>query len=521
MEVEVVADRARISGVEAGVAAGLVPAAESEPDSVTLSGTDAGVEPAEEPEEAPVAPATGEVSALHELPDWTDPPTMQVPQVLLDLEDGSAADGDRLERPAQGGPVWKEHLDDWNVGDSVLADLAGSGLGVAASEVSSADDPFAYDFLDLGDDASGAVRLPSPPTQPTSPAPVSESARDLGAPPAEERGPGTELGGSAFADDDVAPDGFSPARRPRRRAAHRARPERAHSERPTLAARIAAGPDTASKARGGRNPVVATMTGIAIAAVTLFCFAAGPPAVVALVAVIGTLAVAELFGALRHAGYRPATLIGLVATPVIVVAAYLRGPVAIPVVFAAVVMLTMLWYLLGVTRREPVVNIAVTVLAFGWVGVLGSFSGLLVDPHMFPGRHGVALLLGAIIAAVGYDIGGYAIGSWLGRHKLAPAVSPNKTWEGLFGGSAVALVASVAIVSQIHPWDVMSALGLGIVVALMAPIGDLAESLVKRDLGVKDMGSILPGHGGVLDRIDALLFVLPVAYYVVRLAHIG
>jgi phosphatidate cytidylyltransferase len=130
-------------------------------------------------------------------------------------------------------------------------------------------------------------------------------------------------------------------------------------------------------------------------------------------------------------------------------------------------------------------------------------------------------MLGAMIAAVGYDIGGYAVGSRFGRHNLAPAVSPNKSWEGLIGGCVVAIGASAGITSLIHPWHLSTAVALGCIVAVVAPFGDLVESMIKRDLGVKDMGSLLPGHGGMLDRIDALLFVLPAAYYFVRLAHIG
>jgi phosphatidate cytidylyltransferase len=163
----------------------------------------------------------------------------------------------------------------------------------------------------------------------------------------------------------------------------------------------------------------------------------------------------------------------------------------------------------------------VTVLAFGWTGVLAAFAGLLVDPRIFPNRHGIAFMLGAIIAAAGYDIGGYVVGSRFGRHSLAPSVSPNKTWEGLVGGCAVAIGASAGITSQIHPWRVSTAFVLGLIVAVVAPCGDLVESMIKRDLGVKDMGSLLPGHGGMLDRIDALLFVLPAAYCFVRLAHVG
>ncbi len=152
---------------------------------------------------------------------------------------------------------------------------------------------------------------------------------------------------------------------------------------------------------------------------------------------------------------------------------------------------------------------------------MGSYAALLLAPSEFPDRHGIAFFLGAIIATIGADIGALAIGSWLGRHQLAPTVSPNKTWEGLIGGAVVAVALSAAITGQVHPWTVPKAALLGLVVAVVAPLGDLCESLVKRDLGLKDMGSILPGHGGVLDRVDALVFVLPTTFYLVRVLNLG
>jgi len=113
------------------------------------------------------------------------------------------------------------------------------------------------------------------------------------------------------------------------------------------------------------------------------------------------------------------------------------------------------------------------------------------------------------------------IGRIVGRTPLS-AVSPNKTMEGLIGGMAVAFGVAVLIVGRITPFgqdpgDLGSAFVLGVVAALAAPLGDLCESMLKRDLGVKDMGSMLPGHGGLLDRFDALLFVLPATYFTARL----
>ena len=121
------------------------------------------------------------------------------------------------------------------------------------------------------------------------------------------------------------------------------------------------------------------------------------------------------------------------------------------------------------------------------------------------------------IATVAHDVGAFAVGSRLGRTPLAPSISPNKTWEGVMGASTATLIACLLIVRAIHPWNVGRAFALALVVSVVAPIGDLCESMLKRDLGVKDIGWVLPGHGGFLDRIDALLFVVPATYYLVRL----
>ena len=181
----------------------------------------------------------------------------------------------------------------------------------------------------------------------------------------------------------------------------------------------------------------------------------------------------------------------------------------------------MVWYLVGAERGSPVAGISATVLGFAWVGLLGSFAGLLLAPSQYPNRHGVAFMLGAAVATVAADVGALVIGGWRGRHPLAPHVSPHKTWEGLVGGTVFAIVASAAITGSVHPWTPAKAAVLGLVVAVLAPVGDLCESLIKRDLGLKDMGSLLPGHGGILDRVDGLLFVLPATYYLVRVLHLG
>ena len=537
---EPVTGRVRIAGVEAGVAAGLVPPAEaaaragSEPLELVSGSTRAN-------EASMPYPLASVALPGYDLPDWTDPPTLQVPRVILDLEQEAAERGGP-PTPPRGGPVWRERQEDWDDTDAILGHLASAGPSVTDYEESSSDDPFAYDFLNLDDDSSwmaredtsdrakAAARAPVAPAPAEPPKPVPQALVKPAVSSAEPSTahhavPETRLATGPRRRRHKARAGlptFGKRPSPSARAEPAPQPSaETTSSRNRHPARAEAAPQPQVASASSRNPVVATLTGVVLAAVLLLSFKAGPPAVLALVAAAVTLAAAELFNSLRLGGYRPATLLGLVGVPAVIVGAYFRGPTAVLVGFVIFVVASMIWYLAGFTRRSPLVNLSVTVLAFSWTGVLAAFAGLLVDPRIFPDRHGIAFMLGAVIAAVGYDIGGYVIGSRFGRHPLAPSVSPNKTWEGLIGGCAIAIAASAAITSRIHPWHVSTAIWLGLIVAVVAPCGDLVESMIKRDLKVKDMGTLLPGHGGVFDRIDALLFVLPAAYIFVRLAHIG
>ncbi len=278
------------------------------------------------------------------------------------------------------------------------------------------------------------------------------------------------------------------------------------------------GGDAAHAETAPRDVGRAALTGGLLGAGALVLFAIGPAAALLLVAAVIVLASAELFDALRRAGYRPATLLGVVATASLVGAAYWKGEVAIPLVLGLTAVTGLLWFLFGITRADLTSNLAVTILGVVYVGLLGSFAALILR---IPDRQGVAILLGAVVAAVAYDLGGFFVGRRAGRAPLAPAISPGKTYEGLFGGMAAAILASVIVLHLnpwgVHPWDLSSSLALGVVVAVFAPLGDLCESMIKRDLGIKDMSSVLPGHGGLLDRFDAILFVLPATYYLVLL----
>lgn len=268
---------------------------------------------------------------------------------------------------------------------------------------------------------------------------------------------------------------------------------------------------------GGRNVPVAIAVGLALAAVFFGLLSVGPGAAMVLVVVALVLAAAEFYQAVRNVGYRPAALLGLATVGGLAAAVYWKGLEAYPLVLGLSVVVGLLWFLFGVESEHATANLAITFMGVGWIGVLGSFAAMILKMP-----NGDAVLIGAVIGTAAYDVGGYVIGRTTGQSRLAPNISPNKTYEGLIGGMILSIVVTTLVLNSvpgIFPWteSMTDALWLGVVVAVMAPLGDLTQSLVKRDLGVKDMGTLLPGHGGVFDRFDALLFVLPGAYYVADL----
>lgn len=520
--------RVRIAGLEAGVAAGLVTPADAvedeagvpnwpdpdSPEEMAISNALRGVE----------APAAPEVTAPA-LPDWRDPPTREVPAVLLQHPDAEPG-------PTYPGPVWREDHGDWDDEDLTFAEIVQEGTSISEHGLGIDEpDPFGFDFPMVPAPAAEPAEAVDADAESSSPAEEPVSAPMGPVPPGPEEGrlaePSSSSGGVPVTGAEARPPGARRAKHSshRARVTFAGRGRREEASTPLTASPPAPhrgpkhAPAGAPSAGPGRNPVVATVTGLAVGGAVVGVFYAGPPAVLALVTLALLLAAAECYQALRRAHFSPAVLVGLLGVAGAVVASYEKGPEADIIAGAAVVVAALCWYLFGVTRRAPVVNFSVTVMTWAWIGLMGSFAALLIAPTTFPHRHGLAYLLGAIIATVAYDVGGYAFGSWIGTRRLAPSISPNKTVEGLFGGCFAAIAISVAVVGHLHPWTVTHALELGIVVAVFAPLGDLAESMMKRDLGVKDMGSLLPAHGGFLDRVDGMLFVLPATYCLVRLFH--
>lgn len=231
----------------------------------------------------------------------------------------------------------------------------------------------------------------------------------------------------------------------------------------------------------------------------------------AFVILVMVVALGEFYATLRTRGFRPLALFGLLGVVLMGVGAQNVGPLAMAGWGAASAAATILFYSLA-PRRNALANTAVTVLGLAWVGML-AFAILIAD-----GPNPVAQIFFLVFVIASNDVGAYFVGRGFGRRRLAPNVSPNKSVEGFIGGLLVgAVVASVLAVFP--PWEAIGtakALVTAVVIGFLAPIGDLAESMIKRTLGVKDMGSVLPGHGGMLDRIDGFLFAVPAVYLLFR-----
>jgi phosphatidate cytidylyltransferase len=255
--------------------------------------------------------------------------------------------------------------------------------------------------------------------------------------------------------------------------------------------------------------LVRVVTGLGMAAVALLCLNAGTAATTVLATAIVVICTFELYSALHTRGFRPAAVIGLLGAVTIVPLAYNRAEFAFPFVFALVTIFTLLWFVFEVVHTRPMVNVSVTIGGFMYTGGLGAFAGLLLTS-----ANGVGLVLGVAIPVIAYDVVGYFVGSQFGKSRLAPAISPNKTVEGLVIGVAVGVLA-VWFSGLYADWLTgVQALILGAAVAVGAPLGDLFESYLKRDAGTKDTGRLFGPHGGALDRLDAVLFTVVAGFYV-------
>ena len=502
-----------------------------------------------------VVPRAGLVARLSsgegtELPHWADPPTGEVPRAITGPH-GQDEELQAWKLLGARGLHWRDDVNDWSDGPGV-EDLVDEGQRHSGMPAEGTGDPFSFDedFERLeherfgrGGNMSGRPDEFEPEIDLAALGPGVEAAGEgddetramygndparVGQPNAgETAGEGSEAyvdpaggsdmnGGPSTVRPGVGTSRATAASRRRARRSGRVGVAEASAAVPNPArhTRISRPPYDAraeNRAMGGpgRDLTAAIVTGVVLVGLLAICYLLGAVALLVLSAVAIFGCALEAFSMFQQAGFRPATLLGLLGSAGVVVAAYWRGTEALPVVIAVVVCASLVWYLARVVEARPLVNVAVTVLGFAWVGILGSFAGLLLAAH-----HGSHLFIGAVVPTVVADLVAWFAGSQFGSHPLAPAYSPSKTWEGAIAGGIAALVAGAIIGHQLSPWGgLRHGLELGLVVAVVAPVGDLVQSMLKRDLGVKDAGTLLPGHGGLLDRFDSLLFVLPAVYF--------
>ncbi len=267
---------------------------------------------------------------------------------------------------------------------------------------------------------------------------------------------------------------------------------------------------------GGRDMPVAIGTGLVMATALIgsnFWTAWAFAIVVALFAMVGLVETSRTLG---KVGFRLPVPVLLVSMAIMLLGAYLVGPAGQALGIAVLFVGTFLWLLADSDRVDVLRNASTTIFLGLWVSFLASYAILLRTQD-----DGAVITIAVIGGAVFTDIGGFLFGVKLGRHKVAPSVSPAKSWEGLIGGLALSAVIAALVLPNVGDFfagKVLAAAALGATCGLAGFFGDLFESMIKRDLGIKDLGTIIPGHGGVLDRLDGVLLALPVGYYLLQLA---
>jgi phosphatidate cytidylyltransferase len=429
------------------------------------------------------------------LPHWTEPPTGEIPRTLgadptEDLDVWSSFSGQSSDSPSGGIPAWADE-------PSVPVDLSG-GLDdiTGLSPVFESDVP-AFD----------------------EPAPT---AREEVVPARREQGRIT-IGTDPT--DGAAARPASTGRRPRPGDATSRGTGKSTRPAPSVAARGKAG-GKPTGGTGGRDMPTAIAVGLAIAAIFIGALKYKPWAVAIIVLLVLGLAAVEYFDRVREKGYQPAFIPGIVACVAAPLAVYHYGTDALPLVlFFTFVAVAISFIGAPSLESNPMPNMAITALGITWIGILGSFGAALLfwgNLGWFNADGFVSYTVGTdtlcllAVGVVANDVGALFVGSAVGKTPLRHWISPNKSVEGFLGGTVLTLGAMflIGIMDKSSTWNSTGdLLLLGAVVSIMAPIGDLTESMFKRNLDVKDFGSIVKGHGGVLDRFDGFLFVMPAVYY--------
>lgn len=257
--------------------------------------------------------------------------------------------------------------------------------------------------------------------------------------------------------------------------------------------------------RAGRNLRAAIPVGLVIGAGFIASLVFQPVIFVYCAALATAAAMWEFGTALARTGIHIPRIPLIVGGAIVVIATYYGEQPAQWLTFALAAGAVLLWCVLD-RSPSPILQATLGVFALLYIGLLASFATLMLARW---GWHQVLIFLAMVVAN---DVGGYVAGVLAGKHPIAPAVSPKKSWEGFSGSAVLSVIVGTGMILWLigGPW--WTGVVLGVVVAIIATLGDFSESMLKRDLDLKDMGTLLPGHGGVMDRLDSMLPVAPIAY---------
>ncbi len=262
----------------------------------------------------------------------------------------------------------------------------------------------------------------------------------------------------------------------------------------------------ANTSKAGRNLPAAIGVSLLLGGIVISTLIFAPRGWLVILSVAMAIATHEVVKRLREAGYSIPLIPLLVGGQAMIWLTWPFGPAGALGAYGGTVLVCLIWRLLSQGLQSQPVNylrdVAVTIFLATWIPLFGAFGALLVYPDP---REGAARVFAFMLAVVFSDVGGYAAGVLFGKHRMVPAISPKKSWEGLAGSVVCGTTAAVLAVAFImhKPWWV--GIPMGLMLVITATLGDLVESQFKRDLGIKDMGTLLPGHGGLMDRIDGAL----------------
>lgn len=414
-----------------------------------------------------------------QLPHWTEPPTGKIPRFTKTTGESDLRDNDRTD-------VWSEYNTPGPTPSAgarrPLVDLTGG----TRSRRSDTPPPVARSRSDkrvvIGTDPTDERRRPVAPRDPSGSTPRRNSPAQVsrGRQPGEPR-PGVRRD-------------------------------------PRVSGRTSRRELTGPGSGGGRDLPTATAVGALLAAVFIAALMWRPAAVMFIVTVAVGFAAFEFFSRATERGYRPPVAIGIAGCMAAPLSAYWIGDAALPLVFVLAFVAGSITFV-GSDSIEsgPVPNMAITTLGLIWIGLLGSFAALILRFSTLGGTFahaGTDTLFIVVAGVIGNDIAAFFVGRTAGRTPLRDWISPQKSFEGAIGGAIGTFGAVILVGMQSDTWNnVPEWIALAVVITLMAPLGDLVESMFKRNLDVKDFGTVLSGHGGVLDRFDSLIFTLPAAYY--------